>query len=61
MINIYCDSCKMIVGIIEKDALVCSSDQYYGIEIFCNKCKKERINNYYYDINQLVSVMEEKE
>ena len=45
MINIYCDTCKMIVGIIEKDALVYSDG---GIDILCDECKKERINNYYY-------------
>jgi len=54
MINIYCDTCKTVVGIIKKDALVYSDG---GIEIFCDECKKERINNYYYDDNQLVKIL----
>ena len=58
MINIYCDTCKTVVGIIENDALVCSSDQFYGIEIYCNECKKKRIGIYFYDENQLVKVLE---
>ena len=45
MINIYCDSCKKVVGIIKKDALVLGDG---GIDILCDECKKERINNYYY-------------
>ena len=57
MINIYCDTCKTIVGIIEKDALVYSDS---GIVIYCKACKKgDRL--IIIDENQLMSVMEEKE
>ena len=54
MKSILCDSCKKVVGLIEEDALVCSDDQYYGIDIYCKECKKKRIHTYFYDVNQLL-------
>jgi len=53
MINIYCDSCKTVVGIIKKDALVYSDG---GIVIYCKSCKKDQIK-FYGDDNQLVKVL----
>ena len=39
---------------IEEDALVCSDDQFYGIDIYCKDCKAKMINTYFHDGNQLL-------
>jgi len=52
--SILCDDCNKQVGEIEKDALVSATDQYVGIEIYCKKCKSNRINQWYDDVNQLL-------
>jgi len=54
MKNILCDTCGKVIGLIEEDSLVCSCDQFEGIEKYCNICKSKQIHHYFRDVNQLL-------
>jgi len=54
MENVHCDDCKKLIGIIEKDAMVCSGDQFEGIEKYCSQCKSRHISDYFHDCNDLL-------
>ena len=51
---ILCRDCKKKIGTIEENAMVCSGDQYMGIDIYCKDCKSKHIGKYYRDENQLI-------
>ena len=58
MMDILCRDCKRIIGEVEEDAMICSTDQYMGIDIFCRDCKAKHIGKYYRDENQLEELEE---
>jgi len=55
MKDIICQDCKKKVGEVEEDSMIISSDPFYGIDIYCNKCKEKHINDFREDENQLVN------